>query len=156
MYLLESINKLSVMKKILLVIAVLFSMGTVSGFAQCGDDLMKLALKEMGDAQYLKDYSIDLIKTKKDVKTVGVQFSVVLNSKSSYNFNLVNGTGNAEGLIMQLYDGDKLLGSNFDSGKFYKAFQVSIGTTKVYKLVFSFRGGEEGCGKAVMSLVKQG
>ena len=144
------------MKRIILILALIFSVGLASGFAQCGDDVMKLALKEMGDAQYLKDFSIDLIKAKKDVKTVGVQFSVILNSKSAYNFNVVNGANNTEGLIMQLFDGDKLLGSNFDSGKFYKAFQVSIGTTKVYKLVFSFRGGEEGCGKAVLSLVKQG
>ena len=144
------------MKRILLIFAVLFSIGLTSGFSQCGDDVMKQALKEMGDAQYLKDFSIDLVKVKKDVKTVGVQFSVILNSKSAYNFNVVNGASNTEGLIMQLFDGDNLLGSNFDSGKFYKAFQVSIGTTKVYKLVFSFRGGEEGCGRSVMSLVKQG
>ena len=144
------------MKKILIIFAVLFAVGSFSAFAQCGDDVMKQALKEMGGAQYLKDFSIDLKKINKDVKTVGVQFSIVLNSKSIYNFNVVNGAGNAESLIMQLYDGERLLGSNFDSGKFYKAFQVSIGTTKVYKLVFSFRGGEEGCGKAVMSLANQG
>ncbi len=144
------------MKKILLVIAVLFAINSVHSFAQCSEDVLKQALKEMGNAQYLKDFSIDLVKVKKDVKTVGVQFSVVLNSKSMYSFNVVNGPANPESLIMQLYDGDKLLGSNFDNGKFYKAFMVSIGTTKVYKVVFSFRGGEEGCGKAVMSLVNQG
>ncbi len=144
------------MKKIILAIAIFLTVGTVTSFAQCGEDVMKQALKEMGDAQYLKDFSVDLIKVKKDVKTVGVQFSVILNSKSMYSFNVVNGAGNSEQLIMQLYDGEKLLGSNFESGKFYKAFMVSIGTTKVYKLVFSFRGGEEGCGKAVMSLVNQG
>lgn len=144
------------MKKILLVIAVLFSLSTVSVFAQCGDDIMKQALKEMGNAQYLKDFSIDLVKPKKDAKTVGVQFSVILNSKSTYSFNVVNGTSNSEDLIMQLYDGEKLLGTNFDNGKFYKAFAIQIGTTKVYKLVFSFRGGEEGCGKSVLSLVSQG
>lgn len=144
------------MKKIIFIIVSLFTFSTFASYAQCGDDVMKQALKEMGNAQYLKDFSVDLVKVKKDVKTVGVQFSVVLNSKSVYNFNVVNGSANSDQLIMQLYDGDKLLGSNFDSGKFYKAFQVSIGTTKVYKLVFSFRGGEEGCGKAVMSLVNQG
>lgn len=144
------------MKKIILLVVALFTMSNFVSYSQCGDDVMKAALKEMGNAQYLKDFSIDLVKVKKDVKTVGVQFSVILNSKNMYNFNVVNGPANSDQLIMQLYDGDKLLGSNFDNGKFYKAFMVNIGTTKVYKLVCSFRGGEEGCGKAVMSLVNQG
>ena len=55
------------MKKILILFAVLFVVGSFSAFAQCGEDVMKQALKEMGGAQYLKDFSIDLKKPNKDI-----------------------------------------------------------------------------------------
>lgn len=143
------------MKKILVLAFLLISVASVTSYAQCGDDLLKMALKEMGDAQYLKDFTIDFKKAKKDTKTGFIKFSVILNSRSHYKFNTANGTGNPEKVIMQLYDGDKMLGSNFESGKMYKSFEFVCRKSKVYNIVFSFRGGAEGCSKGVMSLVKQ-
>ncbi len=127
----------------------------VSSYAQCGDDILKQALKEMGDAQYMKDFTIDLKKDKKDSQTGYVKFSVILNSRGHYKFNAVNGLSNPENVIMQLYDGDKMLISNFEGGKMYGSFEFICRKSKVYNLVFSFKGGQEGCAKAVMSLVKQ-
>ena len=143
------------MKKIL-VLAILFvSVFSVSSYGQCGDDLLKVALKEMGDAQYMKDFTIDLKKAKKDTKTGIIKFSVILNSRSHYKFNTANAVGNPEKVILQLYDGDRLLISNFEGGKMYNSVEYICRKSKVYNLVFSYRGGEEGCSKAVMSLVKQ-
>ncbi|TAJ15294.1 hypothetical protein DMA11_02505 [Marinilabiliaceae bacterium JC017] len=143
------------MKKLLFSLFFLFSMFSLTGYAQGGEDLLKLALKDMGDGQYMKDFTIELKKAKKDVKTGYVKFSVILNSRSHYKFNVVNGSSNAEQAIMQLYDGDKLLVSNFESGKHYKSCEFICGKTKVYNLIFSFKGGEEGTARAVLSLVKQ-
>jgi len=143
------------MKKILVIAILLVTVFSASTYAQCGDDLLKTALKEMGDAQYMKDFSIDLKKAKKDTKTGFVKFSVILNSRSHYRFNTVNGAGNPEKVIMQLYDGDKMMVSNFEAGKMYDSFEFVCRKSKVYNIVFSFKGGEEGCAKAVMSLVKQ-
>ena len=109
----------------------------------------------MGDSQYIKDFSISLVKKPNEVKTGMVRFNVLLNSRNHYRFNVVNGAGNPEEVIMQLYDQDRLLVSNLESGKMYKAFDFVCRTTKVYQLVFSFRGGEEGCAEAVLSLVRQ-
>ncbi len=143
------------MKKIIISLFVLFSVFSFSGYAQCGEDLLKQALKEMGDGQYIKDFKIELLKAKKDTKTGYVKFSVVLQSRSQYKFNVVDEPANAEKAIMQLYFNDKRLVSNFENGKHYKSCGFVCGKTGVYNLVFSFKGGAEGCSSAVLSLVKQ-
>jgi len=143
------------MKKVILLSIILISAFSFSGKAQCGEDMLKKALKEMGDTQYMKDFTVELTRDKKDTKTGYVKFSVILNSKSHYKFNTVNGLSNPEKVIMQLYDGDKLVASNFEGGKMYDAIEYICRKTKVYSIVFSFKGGAEGCAKGVMSLVKQ-
>jgi hypothetical protein len=143
------------MKKILILSILFLSVFSFSGMAQCGDDLLKIALKQMGDAQYMKDFTIDLSSLKKNTKTGFVKFSVILNSRSHYKFNSVNANTNAEKVVMQLYDGDRMLISNFEGGKMYESFEFICRKSKVYNLVFSFKGGAEGCAKSVMSLVKQ-
>lgn len=143
------------MKKIFYSFLVLFTMVSFSSSAQCGDDLLKAALKEMGNSQYMKDFTVELVKAKKDMKTGYVKFSVVLNSNSQYKFNIVNGASNSEQMIMQLKQGEKLISSNLHNGKLYNEFQFVCRKTGVYHLYFSFRGGQEGCAKSVLSLVKQ-
>jgi hypothetical protein len=143
------------MKKILFTLLFIFSLSGFTSYAQCGEELLKQALKEMGEGQYIKDFAVDIRKEKKDSNTGYVKFSVILNSRSHYRFNVVNSPSNPENVIMQVYDGDNLLVSNFDNGKLYKSCEVVIGKTKVYNLVFSFKGGAEGCSSAVLSLVKQ-
>ncbi|GAO27952.1 hypothetical protein JCM15548_14840 [Geofilum rubicundum JCM 15548] len=112
-------------------------------------------MQEMGDAQYIKDFSITLEKGVNETTTGMVKFNVLLNSRNHYKFNVANGLSNPDDIIMQLYDKDKLLSSNLDGGKKYKGFEFICRATKVYQLVFSFSGGEEGCAEAVLSLVKQ-
>ncbi|MBR8537091.1 hypothetical protein KEM09_16775 [Carboxylicivirga mesophila] len=143
------------MKKIFYSFFILFIMSGLSASAQCGDDLLKTALKEMGATQYIKDFTVEMVKERKDVKTGYVKFSVVLNSNTQYKFNIVNGASNAEQMIMQLKQNEKLISSNFHNGKMYDEFQFICRKTGVYHLYFSFKGGQEGCAKAVLSLVKQ-
>ena len=143
------------MKKVLISIIFILSFGIISVYAQCEGTLTPQALNEMGGSQYIKDFTIDLKKANKDAKTGSVTFKVILNSKNHYKFNTVNSNTNPEEVIMQLFDGDKLLVSNFESGKMYKAAEFVCQTTKAYNLTFSFKGGDEGCAAAVLSLVKQ-
>lgn len=143
------------MKKILISLLVLFSVFSLTGHAQCNENLLKQALKEMGNGQYIKDFTIDLKKAKKDMKTGYIKFSVVLQGRSQYKFNVVDAPENREKAIMQLYYKDKLLVSNFDKGKHYSSCQFICGKTGIYNLVFSYKGGAEGCSVAVLSLVKQ-
>lgn len=143
------------MKKILLLLTIFFSVGAITASAQCGDDLLKQALKEIGNSQYIKDFEVNMLKEKKDVRTGYIKFSVVLNSRSHYQFNVVNGAANVDPVMMQLYDGDKLIVSNFEGGKSYNSFQFICRTTKIYTLQFFFKNGDEGCARSVLALVKQ-
>ncbi len=143
------------MKKLFYSFLILFTASVLSASAQCGDDLLKTALKDMGASQYIKDFTVEMVKERKDVKTGYVKFSVVLNSNTQYKFNIVNGASNSEKMIMQLKQSEKLISSNFHNGKMYDEFQFICRKTGVYHLYFSFKGGQEGCAKAVLSLVKQ-
>ena len=91
------------MKKIFVLAATVF-LGCFVASAQCGDDLMKKALKEMGSYQYIKDFDIKIPAG----NDAGVKFSVVLNSRTRYQINIADGPSNAEPVIVQLFDGEKI------------------------------------------------
>ncbi len=143
------------MKKFVFSFIIFLSVAAFSIQAQCDESVKKAALQSMGDAQYIKDFSVTLTKSPNESTTGMVKFNVLLNSRNHYKFNVANGAFNPDDVIMQLYDKDKLLSSNFESGKKYKGFEFVCRATKVYQLVFSFSGGDEGCAEAVLSLVKQ-
>lgn len=138
------------MKKLIFSFLLALGIATFTAPAQCSEALKKTALQEMGDSQYIKDYSVDLVKDK-----IQVKFNVLLNSRNHYKFNIVNGKSNTTDIVMELYDKDKQLTSNLYNGKMYKDVQFICRSTKVYQLVFSVHGDGEGCAEAVLSLVKQ-
>ncbi|PRZ01371.1 hypothetical protein BY457_103186 [Marinilabilia salmonicolor] len=143
------------MRKLIFTLLLLVGVGFSGANAQCNHEaLLKDALAQMGDGQYIKDFIVDL-KNDKGGESGTVKYSVILNSRSQYKFNVVNGGANSEKVHMQLYDGDKLLVSNKAQGKMYSAFGFVCRSTKVYSLVFSFPEGNEGCARAVLSLQKQ-
>ncbi len=145
------------MKKSLYTLLFFLTAFVFAGHAQCGDDLLKQALKEMGSSQYIKDFTVELVPENKGAKTGYVKFSIFLNSNTQYKFNVANGAQNLEKVIMQLKDreGAKVLASNLYQGKTFDEFNFVCRKAGVYNLMFSFQGGQEGCAKAVMSLVKQ-
>ncbi len=143
------------MKKFFFNIILLLFLSAFSVQGQCDESVKKAALQSMGDSQYIKDFSVTLTKSANETTTGMVKFNVLLNSRNHYKFSVANGAFNPDDVIMQLYDKDKLLSSNFESGKKYKGFEFVCRATKVYQLVFSFSGGDEGCAEAVLSLVKQ-
>ena len=139
------------MKQILLSIIAIFVMAS-SVNAQCGDELMKQALGAMGNYQYIKDFDIKLAA---GTSKTGSKFSVVLNSRTHYQVNIANGSANSENVIVEIYDGDKLIGSNSANGKVFTAFQFICSKTGAYKLHVCTSGDTEACARAVLSLVKQ-
>lgn len=139
------------MKQILLSIIAIFAMAS-SVNAQCGDELMKQALGAMGNYQYIKDFDIKLAA---GTSKTGTKFSVVLNSRTHYQVNIANGSANSENVVVEIYDGDKLIGSNSANGKVFTAFQFICSKTGAYKLHVCTSGDTEACARAVLSLVKQ-
>ncbi|MCQ7926327.1 hypothetical protein NP234_24400, partial [Salmonella enterica] len=106
----------------------------------------------MGNYQYIKDFDI---KLQAGTSQTGTKFSVVLNSRTQYQFNIANGSSNSENVIVEIFDGDNLIGSNSYNGKALAAFQFVCSKTGVYKLHVCTAGNSEACARAVLSLVKQ-
>ncbi len=120
--------------------------------AQCGDELMKKALTAMGSNQYIKDFDIKLAAGAGD----GVNYTVMLNAQTKYQFNIANGPSNGENVKIEVLDaGGASLTSNENGGKIYAGFQVKITKTGPYKLKITTPGASEACARAVLSLVEQ-
>lgn len=139
------------MKKLVVLVTMMIC-ALMQANAQCGDELMKTALGAMGSYQYIKDFEVNLPAC---ASTEGTKFSVVLNSRTHYQINIANGSSNAEDVIIQIYDGDKLIGANQANGKTFPAFQFICSKTGAYKLHVFCAGGGQACARAVLSLVKQ-
>lgn len=139
------------MKKLVVLVTMMIC-ALMQANAQCGDELMKTALGAMGSYQYIKDFEVNLPA---GASAEGTKFSVVLNSRTHYQINIANGSSNAEDVIIQIYDGDKLIGANQANGKTFPAFQFICSKTGAYKLHIFCAGGGQACARAVLSLVKQ-
>ena len=139
------------MKKLVVLVTMMIC-ALMQANAQCGDELMKTALGAMGSYQYIKDCEVNLPA---GASAQGTKFSVVLNSRTHYQINIANGSSNAEDVIIQIYDGDKLIGANQANGKTFPAFQFICSKTGAYKLHVFCAGGGQACARAVLSLVKQ-
>lgn len=139
------------MKKLVVLVPMMIC-ALMQANAQCGDELMKTALGAMGSYQYIKDFEVNLPA---GASKEGTKFSVVLNSRTHYQINVANGSTNAEDVIIQIYDGDKLIGANQANGKTFPAFQFICSKTGAYKLHVFCAGGGQACARAVLSLVKQ-
>lgn len=138
------------MRKIFLSVIALFAFSAIAS-SQCGDELMKQALQAMGSSQYIKDFDIKLDSGNAEGQT----FTVVMNSRTMYKFNIANSSSNVENVKLEILDKDKnLLTSNEMNGKVYQAFQYRCGKTAPYKLHVT-AGGKESCARAVLSLVEQ-
>ena len=139
------------MKKLVVLVTMMIC-ALMQANAQCGDELMKTALGAMGSYQYIKDFEVNLPA---GASAEGTKFSVVLNSRTHYQINIANGSSNAEDVIIQIYDGDKLIGANQANGNTFPAFQFICSKTGAYKLHVFCAGGGQACARAVLSLVKQ-
>ena len=140
------------MRPLLHLFSAVFCLLSPSCYAQCGDELMKQALSSMGSYQYIKDFDIKLPAS---ISQSGMRFSVVLNSRTQYQVNVANAPTNSDKVIIQIFDGDKLLGTNFANGRTFDVFQFFCSKTGAYKLNVFCNSGTEACSRIVLSLVKQ-
>lgn len=138
------------MKRLFLIIVAVLGFASAAS-AQCGDELMKAALAAMGDKQYIKDFDLKLAAGSAD----GTTHTVVLNSRTKYQINIANGSTNSENVVVEVFEGDKLLGTSSIGGKVYTAFQIDCSKTGAYKLHVYTLGKSEACARAVLSLVAQ-
>ncbi len=126
------------------------------GYGQCGQDLVDDCASDLGNAVYLKEFSVQLDKAEKNKPVPVRKISVALNKGVNYKFTICNAPEYEGQAIVQLYDNMRLLGSSFipQTGKMYKEFMFACSKTGVYYLYISFKDGKEGCSATILSYVE--
>ena len=141
------------MKKIFIIFSLVFFYAF--GFAQCNEKLVDIAVSQNRGATYLKDFKVKLPATPKNKPRAVAKFQIVLNGGNHYRFNIAKAKEFQGIPIIQLYEGNKLLGTSYLSSKNknYKMFDFLCQKTGTYKIFISFKDGQAGCAVGILSLV---
>ncbi len=141
------------MKKIFLIVTMTFFIILTKG--QCNENLIDIAVSQNRGATYLKDFKVKLPATPSNKPLAIAKFQIVLNGGNHYRFNIAKAK-EYEGIpIIQLYEGNKLLGTSYISSKQkdYKMFDFLCQKTSTYQIFISFKDGAAGCAAGILSLV---
>ena len=128
---------------------------TLPSFGQCNEKLIDIAVSQNRGATYLKDFKVKLPATPKNKPRAIAKSQIVLNGGNHYRFNIAKASEYKGVPVIQLYEGNKLLGTSYLSSKQkdYKMFDFICQKTGTYKIFISFKDGEAGCAAGILSLV---
>ncbi len=148
-------DNLLIFRVFLFVGFILFISGTQQIKAQCGLALKDVALKEIGNATYLKDFRVRLEEGKNPKKPPTQEFSILLNKGTHYRFNIKADKDCGDQVILKLFDFTRPYGSNYDpdDGTTVSCFDFFCSKTQVYYLSISFADAKPGCAAAIVSFV---
>ena len=109
------------------------------------------------DATYLKDFVVKLPAAGDKSHPPASKNSILLRKNTTYRFTICNNENSDGEAIIQLYDADKMLASNFNptSEKIYQSFNFKCSKTGPYILMISFKDGKRGDAVGIMSYVRR-
>ena len=145
-------------KYILFILFVNILLGyNLKSYSQSGQELVDICNIIADEATYLKDFQVKLDAAKPGEEKPSSRFSVVLSKNTIYRFSICNSKDYPGKAIVQLYDNNRLLGSNYvvASGKNYPFFDFQCQSTGVYHIFIDFKEGEQGLAVALLSFVKK-
>jgi len=134
----------------------LLSAAINSTLAQCGLALKDVAILEIGEATYLKDFRVRLEEGKNPKKPPEQEFTILLNKGTHYRFTIKSDKDCDDLAILKLYDFNHYYGANYDpdDGTSVVNFDFFCAKTQVYYLSISFAEAKEGCAAAIVSFVE--
>jgi len=144
------------MKKTIITLAFLFTLGLLS-FGQVSDPLISKCATNAGtDAKYLKDFRIQLGKaTAQGDFRYKTNMSLWKNTK--YRFTMCNAENSKGQLILAIKDEtNKLILSSYDkkTGKTYSYVDFECQKSGLYQISYDFTDGQQGSGVGVVSMIK--
>ena len=149
-------NKLMLMKKYIITLSFLLSIGFLS-FGQITNPLLSKCVMSTGaDAKYLKDFRIQLGKAAAQ-RELRYKANMSLWKNTKYRFTLCNTEDSKGQLILSLKDdANKIILSSFDqkTGKTYPFVDFICRKSGIYQLNYDFTNGQQGSGIGVVSMVK--
>ncbi|MDY6801302.1 MAG: hypothetical protein SVU94_08770 [Bacteroidota bacterium] len=125
--------------------------------AQSGQELVDICSMIAGEeVTYLKDFQVKLDAAKPGEEPPTSRFSFVLNKNTQYRFTVCNSKDYSGQAILQLFDNNRLLGTNFvvATGKTYPSFDFKCTSTGVYHIFVTFKEGQQGLAVTMLSYVK--
>ena len=125
--------------------------------AQSGQELIDICGMIAGDATNLKDFPIKLEAAKPGEEPPVARHSVVLSKNTKYRFSICNSKDYSGEATIQLYDNNRLLGTNYivATGKSYPTFDFKCTSTGVYHIFITFKEGEQGLAVVLLSFVER-
>jgi len=144
------------MKKAIITLAFLFSLGLLS-FGQVSDPLISnCAINAGANAKYLKDFRIQLGKavSQGDLR---YKANMSLWKNTKYRFTMCNADNSKGQLILAIKDeSNKLILSSFDkkTGKIYSYVDFECQKSGIYQISYDFTDGQQGSGVGVVSMIK--
>jgi hypothetical protein len=144
------------MKKAIITLAFLFTMGLLS-FGQVSDPLISnCAINAGANAKYLKDFRIQLGKagSQSDLR---YKANMSLWKNTKYRFTMCNAENSKGQLILSIKDeSNKLILSSFDkkTGKIYSYVDFECQKSGIYQISYDFTDGQQGSGVGVVSMIK--
>jgi hypothetical protein len=146
------------MKNIFLII--LFTLFTLNMNlkAQSAAALVDICVASAGeDATYLKDFIIELEAAKPNEKPPVAKYTMVLSKNTLYRFSVCNDEMSQGRAVIQLFDGNQLLGSTFNeaTGREFPGFDFNCTKTGAYHIFVSFQEGKAGSSVVIMSFIKK-
>ncbi len=125
--------------------------------SQTAEKLVEICAAKLGDAQYLRDFQVELEAAEDGSEKPVAKYSLILSSNTQYRLMVCNAEDSDGSAIIELYDGRGFMGSNYSekTGKKYPSFDVQIKRTDVYHIFISFKDGNPGRAVAILAFVKR-
>lgn len=147
------------MKNIKLLLTIVFLyLSSVVAFSQTEAQKVEICSGIAGkDAQYVKDFSIQLQAAQGNEKSPIAKYSMILQRDTKYRITICTDDDSPGRGFVQLLDTGSLLGStiNPSTGKEYKSIDVDIQKTGVYHIFIQFVDGKAGKAVVILSFVKK-
>lgn len=124
--------------------------------AQSTSKLVDLCNASAGsNATYINDYLVELPGVAAGEKQQPFRKSFGLQKNTIYQFTVCNSEASQGKAIVELFEANKLIGSNYNpaTGQEFKTFQFDCSKTGVYHLFIHFQDGKAGTAVCIMSFV---
>jgi hypothetical protein len=143
------------MKKLIFIL--LLSVGSpLLMFAQSDVLISKCVMSAGENTTYLKDFVVELPKANLQTDIPVHKANMYLMKNMKYRFNLCNQDNSKGELVISVFEGEQLVTSSYieKTGKLYSSVDLICNKTGLYQLRYSFKGGEQGIGVGIVSMIK--
>lgn len=145
------------MKRIFLILITLMLFGAVNQLkAQTTSKLVDLCAAKAGsDATYIKDYIVELQGAAPGEKQTPFKTSFAMQKNTIYRISVCNAESSNGHAIVELYDMNRLIGTNYNSatGQEFKKFEFQCNKAGVYHLFVHFADNKPGNAVCIISFI---